>query len=439
MDLCSVMLPDSGYIQELEVENLNRRNARRGRRLVSPIYTADEAVSCLTQFRPLVYREWVAVAERVRARFWNAGHLLGSASVEVEVAADEEQGSLRILFSGDIGPDAKLLHPDPEAPTGFDYVVCECTYGNTDRQETSPAHRRRLLSQEVRAAQKSGGALLIPSFAVERTQELLVDLVELMDADEISPCLMFIDSPLATKASAIFERHAGDMEEGAALVRALNSHRVRFTESVEQSKALDRLRNFHVVIAASGMCEAGRIRHRLKNWLWRHDATVLMVGYQAEGTLGRVLLDGAPAVLIQGDEVKVRARIRSIDLYSGHADGPELCNWVQKRLPIRGNLFLVHGEKSAADGLRDRLSHFIPAASIQCPELDDLFNLSEPRARLGKTERRIDPAQVGRPDWHNDFSNFLLDVNEAMERAADERARGVILRRLQRALEEPGT
>lgn len=440
-DLCSVMLPDSGYIQEIEVQNLNRRNARRGRAPVSPIYTAEEANVCLTQFRPVAYQEWVAIADGVRVRFWNAGHLLGSASVEVEAADSPASQPLRILFSGDLGPDSKLLHPDPSAPTGFDHIVCECTYGATDRQETSSSHRRGVLRDEVKAAMKRGGALLIPSFAVERTQELLIDLVALMEGGEVPPFLIFIDSPLATRATAIFERHAHELDEGSALVRALNSHRIRFTESVEQSKALDRFRDFHAIIAASGMCEAGRIRHRLKNWLWRQDATVLMVGYQAEGTLGRVLLDGAPAVRIQGDEVKVRARIRFLDLYSGHADGPELSTWVRERLPVRGSVFLVHGEEVAANGLRSRLSEFLPSDRIVIPQLDDRFEVSEAHVRRtgSATPRRIEPARVGRPDWHNDFSELLLDINAAMEAAADERARDVILRRLRRALDEPET
>jgi metallo-beta-lactamase family protein len=407
--------------------------------MVEPIYTAEDARACLTQFRPVAYQEWVPIGGGVRARFWNAGHLLGSASVEVETAgAAAEAQPMRILFSGDVGPDAKLLHRDPEAPAGFDYVICESTYGDTDRRETSSPHRRRLLRNEVRAAARPSGALLIPSFAVERTQELLVDLVALMDSGDIPKTPIIIDSPLATRASAIFERHAAEMEEGAALVRALRSHHVRFTESVDQSKALDRLLDFHIVIAASGMCEAGRIRHRLRNWLWREEATVLMVGYQAEGTLGRILLDGASAVRIQGDEIKVRARVRSLDLYSGHADGPELAAWVKERLPIRNDIFLVHGEEPARAGLRDRLSAFMPAARVLAPKLDDVVALTPSGARAAAPEHapRIEPEQVGKLDWHNDLSKLLLDINDAVEGAADERGRAIVVRRLRRALEE---
>jgi metallo-beta-lactamase family protein len=187
------------------------------------------------------------------------------------------------------------------------------------------------------------------------------------------------------------------------------------------------------------MCEAGRIRHRLKNWLWREEATVLMVGFQAEGTLGRILLDGAPAVRIQGDEIKVRARIRSLDLYSGHADGPELATWVKERLPIQQDVFLVHGEDLAVAGLRQRLSAFLPASRLLAPKLDDVFALTAAGARDAQSEqpRRMEPAHVGKLDWHNELSKLMLDINEAVEKAADERARSVVIRRLHSALESP--
>jgi metallo-beta-lactamase family protein len=189
------------------------------------------------------------------------------------------------------------------------------------------------------------------------------------------------------------------------------------------------------------MCEAGRIRFRLKNWLWRDEATVLLVGFQAEGTLGRILLDGASAVRIQGDEIKVRARIRSLDLYSGHADGPELAAWVHKRLPIRHDIFLVHGEEIAVAGLRGRLGDLIPPTRILSPKLDDIFELSSSGARALGPEHppRIRPEQVGKFDSHNDLSKLLLDINEVLDRAADERARQIIIRRVRRALNEPNT
>lgn len=440
-DLASVMLPDSGYIQELEVNQLNRRNSRRGRPTVSPIYTAEDAVACLDQFRPVAYGQWQAVAPGIRARYWNAGHLLGSASIEMEVRQGEDEKPMRLLFSGDVGPDHKLLHPDPDGPRDLDYVILESTYGDTDRAGTTIERRRRMLRDEVKAAMRPSGVLLIPSFAVERTQELLVDLRELMEAGELPNIPVFIDSPLASKASAIFKKHAGELRNGRDLVEALESHWVRSTQSVEESKAIDRIHSFHIVIAASGMCEAGRIRHHLKAWLWKEEATVLFVGFQAQGTLGRILQDGASEVRIQGEEVKVRARLRTLDLYSGHADGPELKAWLSERLPVRRGIFLSHGEEPALKALQASLEDLSPSGRAIIPDLDDIYELTgESAVLVDDHERRLAPAVAGRQDWHNDYAKLLLDINDALEKAADRKAKAVILRRLKRALgEESGS
>ncbi|RWK77620.1 MAG: MBL fold metallo-hydrolase, partial [Mesorhizobium sp.] len=262
IDLCSVMLPDAAHIQEMEVEQLNRRNVQRGRQPVEPIYRQEDAAACMSLFRALEYCEWTTIAEGLRARLWNAGHLLGSASVELEI--DRDDAPLRIIFSSDIGPDHKLLQADPEGPAGFDYLICESTYGDRDRPDFSPEQRRSQLGEIVRGAAEANGPLIVPSFAVERTQELLVDLYLLMESGDVPTAPIFVDSPLATRASAIFERHADEIEQGNVLRQALNSRELRFTETVEQSKAINRLNGFFVVIAASGMCDAGRIRYHLK-------------------------------------------------------------------------------------------------------------------------------------------------------------------------------
>ena len=436
-DLCSVMLPDSGHIQEVEVRQLNERNRKRGRPEVEPIYTAADAEAAAGQFRTVEYGAWITPADGVRARYWNAGHLLGSASIEVEVAAPA--GPLRLLFSGDIGPANKLLEPDPTAGSDYDYVVCESTYGATDRADETEDGRRQVLAAEIRDASKRGGALLIPSFAVERTQELMTDLTILIDSGALAPMPVFIDSPLAYRATAFFRKHAAALDNGELLLRAFNSSHVRLSQSVEDSKALNRLGGFHVVIAASGMCEAGRIRHHLRNRLWQPNTTVLLAGYQAEGTLGRLLEDGAKRVRIQGEEILVKARIRRIDDYSGHADGPELVAWLKSRLPVSRGVFLTHGEDPAMDGLTAALSQGVVAADlIFRPALDECFDLTAARPELvpAETRRRIEPAAAARLDWHNDLTKLILDVNEAVAEAADEKARGVILRRLRRALEE---
>ena len=435
IDLCAVTLPDSGYIQESEVEILNKRNRRRGRDVVDPIYTAEDAMTAVLQLRTLPLEQWQMVAPGIRVRLWNAGHLLGSASVEMEIGGGET--SLRLLFSGDIGPSNKLLQFDPEAPAGWDYVICESTYGDTDRKEVSDQKRRAALRAEVKAAYHPAGALLIPSFAVERTQELLADLHFLMEAGEIPRCPVIIDSPLATRASQVFEAHVRELENGGLLTRAMRARNIRFTDSVEQSKAIDQIRDFHIVIAASGMCEAGRIRHRLKNWLWREEGTVLLVGYQASGTLGRILEDGASIVRIQGDDIKVRARIRKLDVYSGHADGPELSAWMRERLPIRHGVFLVHGEQAAIDGLQLRLAEFLPENRIFQPRLDAAYRLT-PSGPIDISPNlpppRLKAIHTGHADWHNDLQSLILDMQDELSKAGDDKSRGVIIRRIRRAL-----
>ena len=439
IDLCSYMLPDAGNIQESEVAALNRRNAARGRAEVSPIYTQSDAIAALQSFTPVDYEKCIDVMPGVRARYWNAGHLLGSASIEIEVSDDASPKPLRILASGDIGPDAKLLQPDPDAPAGFDYVLSESTYGDRERLPITPEARRARLTAEVREAAARKGALLIPAFAVERTQELIVDLVDLMERGEISSAPIFLDSPLAIRATEVFRKHAASLDSSIDVRRLLNSPQLRFTETVDESKAIAKLTGFHIVIAASGMCDAGRIRHHLRNWLWNVRATVLLVGFQAQGTLGRILADGAKAVRIQGNEIKVAAKIRCIDDYSGHADGSELARWIAARRPIERGLFLLHGEEPAIAGLAERVSErIIPAARVFQPLLDDVYDLSAalPTLRDADRRRRLEPEAVVKLDWHNDMSKLVLDINDRIEAAADDRARRVIVRRLRRALEE---
>jgi metallo-beta-lactamase family protein len=440
IDLCSYMLPDAGSIQESEVVALNRRNAARGRAEVSPIYTQADAIASLQSFTPVEYKKWIDVIPGVRARYWNAGHLLGSASIEIECTDGNNSGKpIRILASGDIGPDAKLLQPDPDAPSGFDYVISESTYGDRERPATTPGERRERLASEVRDAASRKGALLIPAFAVERTQELLVDLVDLMERGDIPPAPIFLDSPLAIRATEVFRKHAESLDPEVDVRRLLNSSQLRFTETVDESKAIAKLTGFHIVIAASGMCDAGRIRHHLRNWLWNARATVLLVGFQAQGTLGRFLVDGAKAVRIQGNDIKVAASIRTIDDYSGHADGPELARWIAARRPIHRGLFLVHGEEPAIAGLAERVSErIIPAARVFQPLLDDVYELSTatPTPLDVNRRRRLSPDAVVRLDWHNEMSKLVIDVNDRIEAAADDRARSAIIRRLRRALQE---
>lgn len=438
IDLAGVMLPDSAHIQEIEVEQFNRRAAHRNRDRVEPIYDGADVEACLALLRPHDLNDWFAVLPGLRARFWNAGHLLGSASVEIELARAGSSTPLRLLFSADIGPDYKLMHADPEGPSGIDYLICESTYGDVDRLDATAARRRALLRDEVRAAMNPNGVLLIPSFAVERAQELISDIGRLIAEGEVPDIPIYVDSPLATRATKVFAMHHRDLEEGAVLMKGLRARNLHFTETREQSMALDEVRGFHIVIAASGMCDAGRIRHRLKNWLWRDEATVLFTGFQAEGTLGRILQNGARSVRIQGEEFVVRARMRSLDLYSGHADGPELADWIKARLPLKHDLFLVHGEPDAIEGLAARLEGAVSTERIQRPTLDEGFALTDAGSRRlsEETPRRLPHERVARLDWHNDVSRLILAINDALAASPDEKTRGVLIRRLRRALDD---
>ena len=436
-DLCAIMLPDSGNIQEMEVKQLNQRRLKRGEEEVSPIYTLEDAMAALENFYGLGFETWFEASPGIRARFWNAGHLLGSASIEIEV---EQEGSkpVRLLFSGDIGPDNKMLQPDPEAPAGFDYVICESTYGGRDRFERDEAGRRVVLAGEVNVAAKLKGALLVPSFAVERTQELVTDLVKLMDDGAIPKANIFIDSPLASKATNIFVKHAKELQHGGDLTRAFTSPYVRTTESVEDSKALARFTGFRIIVSASGMCDAGRIRHHLKNHLWQPSTTVLLAGFQAEGSLGRILEDGAKTVTIMGEEISVKASIRRIEDYSGHADGPELVQWVKERLPIGRSIFLTHGEEEGQTALAADLNGLgVQHDCIVIPSLDSVYDLSQDGCAYVAEESRprIDPTMVARLDSHNDLADLVLDIRDVVDKAGDEKARGVILRRLRKALQ----
>lgn len=436
-DLAGVMLPDSAHIQEIEVEQFNRRAAHRNRDRVAPIYDSDDVDACLKLFHPHGLNTWFAVIPGLRARFWNAGHLLGSASVELEIARDNGASALRIMFSADIGPNCKLMHSDPEGPAGIDYLICEATYGDVDRIDATAATRRTMLRDEVRAAMHPDGALLIPSFAVERAQELISDIGRLIAENQLPDIPIYVDSPLATRATQVFAKHHRALEEGAVLMSGLHARNLHFTQTREQSIALDKVRGFHIVIAASGMCEAGRIRHRLKNWIWQPAATVLFTGYQAEGTLGRILQSGARSIRIQGEEFDVRARIRSLDLYSGHADGPELVGWIKARLPLGHDLFLVHGEPRAIEGLASRLEGVVDAAKILRPVLDEAFELTDLGARRmqGTGQPRLPAEKLAVLDWHNDVTRLFLDINDTLAQSPDEKRRAVVIRRLRAALE----
>lgn len=434
-ELAAVMLPDAGGIQEHEVEQLNRRFRRRGRPAVEPIYTARDAAACLQLFSTVRYDTWIDVARGIRARWWDAGHMLGSASIEVEVGVSGSE-VLRLLFSGDLGRGGGEFLSDPEGPSGVDHLILESTYGSRERPAVSAARRREALAAEVIDAHRAGGPLLIPAFAVERTQELITDLVDLMNASAVPEARIFLDSPLAIRASEVFYRHGADEAGDNPFARARRSSLLHTTESADESRAIEQLRGWHIIVAASGMCDAGRIRHHLKRLLWRPETTLLLTGYQATGTLGRLLQQGARHVTIQGDEIQVRARIREFDAYSGHADAPALVAWTQARRPIGDRIFLTHGEPDSREALRERLvAAGFDEGRIESPEIDDCFELTRKGARHHASRPRLEPGAAARLDWHNARTQLLMRLSERLEDAPDDQAREALLASLMQELE----
>ncbi|KEO58152.1 MBL fold metallo-hydrolase [Thalassospira permensis] len=416
-DLLTYMLPDSGYIQETEVERLNRRNVRRGRPEVTPIYTREDAEKTLKRLQPVDYHEWREVLPGLRARYWDAGHLLGSASIEVEVddeAPDGEPRTLRLLFSGDIGTGEAVFNDAPEGPKNIDYLFVESTYGDRNRPEVSDAERREMLAVEVRAAIQAGGNLVIPSFAVARTQELLVDLATLFNRGKLPKADVFVDSPLAQRATEVFAKHLSHDD-----ARGLAHPNFHMVPDAEASMQLARVKSGAIILSASGMCDAGRIRYHLKNNLWRPESTVLMVGFQAAGSLGRVLQGGAKHVRIHGDEIDVRARIRTLDIYSGHADQDMLLRWTKERMPVSRRIFLTHGEDGARAGLQQAMINAgIEESKIALPMLDDTVMLKRGQAKQAEFKPRLPAGEMSRDDWHNRYAHSVTELSEKL-RALD--------------------
>jgi len=428
IELAAVMLQDSGNIQEMEVENLNRRNDRHGQARVEPIYTRKDAQDVAKQFEAVELGAWTAIAPGLRARYWNAGHILGSASIEVEVA--DESGVQTLLFSGDLGAGGSDFIDDPTGPAGVDHVVMESTYGEAAHPPMTGADRRAALVKELRDAHAAGGPLLIPAFAVERTQELVIDLLRVMQSNDAPPGPIFIDSPIAVEVSDVFQKY-GSKDGKNPLQDLRESGQLHFTESVTESKAIERFHGWHVILSASGMADAGRVRHHLQRLLWKPEATVMLVGYQAVGTLGRLLQEGRKDVRIQGNEITVRARIRSLQVYSGHVDAKGLLRWAKARGPIRGGLFLTHGEPESAAGMKQLLvQNGYAADRVTVPAIDQGYGLkagAAPEAMPEPAHARIAPAAASRLDWHNARSEFMARLQRKLAAAPDDAAREKIL------------
>lgn len=439
--LLEYLLPDAAGIQESEADRETRKRSRRAEEPFQPLYVMEDANEALKLTKGVKYEEWITPGPGVRARYWNAGHILGSASIEVEVQ-DSDGKAIRILFSGDLGPDVKVFWEAPDAPAGYDYILSESTYGGREREDYTLKQRQDSLKNEINTALARGGNLVIPTFAVERSQELLHDIGYLIKTGEISPSLVFLDSPLASKVTGVYRKYAAMFDDVELSADELfNDPRFRIVESVDESKAINSIRGGAIIMSASGMADAGRIKHHLRNNLPRANATVLFVGYQAPGTLGQIIQSGAKEVRIHSELVPVRAQVRSLGNYSAHADHSELVAWVTKRLPAHGAIFLTHGEDEERNALRAALMHDDSLAGDQVlmPLLDDAFELrAEGIAGVERpAERRVDLTQVT-ADWHNAYASFIIDLSHQLQSAPTDAQRIAVMEALKATLSNTG-
>jgi metallo-beta-lactamase family protein len=411
---------------------------RRGEAPAEPLYELKDAEEALKHLRDVAYDAWFSPGPGVRARYWNAGHILGSASIEIEIE-DGGEPPVRILFSGDIGPDEKTFHLEPDAPAGLDYVICESTYGGRERGAYTLENRRAALAKEINDAMARGGNLVIPTFAVERSQELLHDIGVLIKEGVVNPSLVALDSPLASRVTGVFGKYSAGFDDiDLSAGELFADPRFRIIEDVEESKGLNAIHGGAVIMSASGMADAGRIKHHLRNNLIRHDATVLFVGYQAQGTLGQVIQSGAKEVRIHGTLVPVRASVRTIQNYSAHADHSELVAWVKARLPVAGAVFLVHGDDEPRQAFALAIRELgLASDQVILPELDDSVTLLAGRAGAVKppAERRISHEQMSH-DWHNAYAEFVISLSDTLRNAKSDEERARLMDALKAKLAE---
>jgi len=353
-DLAGLMLPDSGHIQEREADWENKKRLRRGENFKKALYTQGDAEKCVRQFKGVPYDAWNEIGGGFKVRFRDAGHILGSAIIELDVQDNGEWK--RIVFSGDLGNIHPPILREPSNVEGGRLVVCESTYGS--RIHEPAEEKKRMLAEVVNEAFHHGGKVLIPAFAIGRTQEIIYILNELLRENAIPHMPVYIDSPLAISGTEIFLRHPECYdEETKALINSgtsfLDFPGLRLTRDLEESKAINEEPGPAIIIAASGMCEAGRIKHHLMHNLFKPNAHIVFVGFQAAGTLGRLIRDGVKYVKILNEHIAVKAKIHSIGAFSAHADREGLSNWLaaMKRRPEM--VCVVHGEDREALGFAE--------------------------------------------------------------------------------------
>ena len=376
-DLCSAMLRDSAYIHERDAEYVNKKRARKGEPPIKPIYTHADAIASLEHFVSVGYGRPVLVAPGVQCTFLDAGHILGSAIVLLEI--EEGQRRIRLLFSGDLGRRDMPILRDPTPAPPADVLLTESTNGNRLHSPREDAERRLL--ELIVETYNRGGKVVIPAFSVGRTQELVYSLHQLASAGQLPKLPIYVDSPLAVNATEVFRLHPECYDEEMREFMIEERHpdpfgfeRLRYIRNVEDSKALNTLEGPAVIISASGMCEAGRIQHHLKHNVGDPRSTVLIVSWQAPHTLGRRLVERHETVKIFGEEYQLRARVEAINGYSAHADQKGLLEWAKPVAPDLQHAFVVHGEPDPAQILGDGL-HRLGAAQVSVPAQGEVFQI----------------------------------------------------------------
>ncbi len=398
-DLCALMLPDSGHIQEMESEWKNRKRMRKGESQRDPLYTAEDAVKCLQIFEPVKYDEIIDITDKIHVRFNDAGHMLGSSIIEIW--ADEDEKVTKAVFTGDLGNNDIPLLSEPTMIEDTDYLIMESTYGS--RLHIKNEEKAELFLDIVSETLDKQGTVVIPSFAVGRTQEILYEINKLKDirTDEefrrkyktLMKAPVYVDSPLAISATEVFRENMDlfDEDTQAEIMNGDNPLEfpgLKFTMSTDESKALNEDSTPSIIISASGMCEVGRIKHHLKHHLWNPNSTVLFVGYQAPGTLGYSIVNGAKKVKIFGEEIAVNARIEYIEGYSGHADQQGLMNFIYSFIKKPKHIFLVHGEEESQDVLEQKIIEDT-GLPVTVPEFGETFELGEEIKLTHKIERKL--------------------------------------------------
>ena len=407
-DLCGIMLPDSGHIQEMEVEWENRKRMREGKDPINPLYTAEDALKSLEIFKPVKYNKIIDVEENITVRFNDAGHMLGSSIIEVWVTEDGK--TEKAVFTGDIGNNDIPLLGSPTMIETADYLIMESTYGNRIHMRNDD--KAEMFLNIASSTLLQGGSVIIPSFAVGRTQEILYELNKIKDGTDDPEFInkynvlmntpVYVDSPLAISATEIFRKNEDlfddDVKEAIESGdNPLEFDGLKFTRTAEESKALNESTDPCIIISASGMCDVGRIKHHLKHNLWNPKSTILFVGYQAPGTLGRAIVNGAKKVKIFGEEIAVNARIEYIEGYSGHADQEWLLNFVYSFFTKPKQIILVHGEEDSKNALKEKLEETtnIP---VTIPKLGEKYELKDNTINLLETIKLPERVDSSRDD-----------------------------------------